>query len=296
MTSTPAPDDDPHPSDGTQEYIGTIWIGDEPGRHLSVWARTGGEARDKVVAEYGQGHVITLHNEADAPKPTSHGRLHRVLHYEVVIPHPPSKSELPPGTLAEVERDWHDFPNLPGKHLSWRKAGRGCSELITDSNGAVRVRREAKTPLLLQSHIFPSPGSCIFASQGRTYGWQRVGKRKFEPASRVADLVNTATNAPVLRITGIHHNGVDGTSVSLAGQRVIRFPVRGHKECALMSAMDDSGNSLVEYRGVRGTNHFNLAVEAVINPNALTVPQIELLVAVSGGLLSRYFIYRSTGG
>jgi len=294
MTSTPAPDDDPHPSDGTlKEYIGTIWIGDEPGRHLSVWARTGGEARDKVVAEYGEGHVITLHNEADAPKPASHGRIHRVLHYEVVVPHSPSKSELPPGILAEVERDWHDFPNLPGKHLSWRKAGRGCWELITDSNGAVSVRREDKTPSILRNSI-SAPRSHIFTSQGRTYGWQRVGKRKIEAAARVTDLVDTATNAPVLRITGHHYNGVDGTTVSLAGQREIRFPVRGHKKCALMSAIDDSGNSLVEYRPVRGTN--NLAVDAVINPNALTVPHMELLVAVSARLVFGYFIHPGSGG
>ena len=38
---------------------------------------------------------------------------------------------------AEVERDWHNFPNLPGTHLSWRKAGRGSWELINDFNGAV---------------------------------------------------------------------------------------------------------------------------------------------------------------
>ena len=50
------------------------------------------------------------------------------------------------GEVEEVERDWHDFPNLPGEHMSWRKAGRGCWELIADSNGAVSVRRIQDTP------------------------------------------------------------------------------------------------------------------------------------------------------
>ena len=36
--------------------------------------------------------------------------------------------------LAEVESEWHNFPNLPGTHLSWRKVGRGSWELINDSN------------------------------------------------------------------------------------------------------------------------------------------------------------------
>jgi hypothetical protein len=182
-------------------------------------------------------------------------------------------------SLAEVESDWHDFPNLPGRHLSWRKAGRACWELITDSNGAVSVRCEYK--------IF-RPRLNAYTSQGRTYAWQQVVKRKFLPAARVADLVNTATKAPVLRITGVHFGGHAGTSVSLAGQREIRFPVRGgQKKCALMSAIDDLGNSLVEYRTVRVTNSW--AIDAVINPNALTFPQIELLVAVSAPLLFGYF-------
>ncbi len=274
-----------------------IWIGDEPGRPLSVWARTGGEARVKVIAEYGEGHDITLHNEADAPKPASHGRIYRVLHYELGPQRPPSKEELPLGKLAEVERDWHDFPNLPGKHMSWRKAGRGCWELITNSNGAVSVRREDR---LLRTTVEPLPElqmflprPHIFTSQGRTYGWQRVGKRRIVAASRVADLVNTATNAPVLRITGVHYNGVDGTSVSLADQGEIRFPVRGHNKCALMSAIDDSGNSLVEYRN-RDASPLAFP-DAVINPNALTVPPIELLVAVSARLVWTYFQHPSGG-
>jgi hypothetical protein len=224
--------------------------------------------------------------EDEEPTPASHGRIYRVLHYEVKTPHPPSKRELPPEKLAEVERDWHDFPNLPGKHLSWRKAGRGCWELTTDSDGAVSVRRETRSKL--RNAMIAVPRSYTFTSQGRTYGLQRVDKKK-----NVYDLVNTATNAPVLRITGIHYNGGDGTSVSLAGQREIRFPVRGHKKCALMSAMDDAGNSLVEYRPVRGTN--NVYVDAVINPNALTVPQIELLVAVSARFLNSYFIHPGSG-
>jgi hypothetical protein len=224
-------------------------------------------------------------------KPTSHGRIHRALHYEIPLSgRPPRKEEV--RNLAEVERDWRDFPNLPGKHLSWRKSGRGCWELITDCNGAVSVTRESQS-ILRGAILGASSRSYIFASQGRTYGWQRVGKRKVMVVSRVSDLVNTATNAPALRVTGVHYNGVDRTSVSLAGQREIRFPVRGHKECALMSAMDDSGNSLVEYRLVGGTN--KVAVDAVLNPNALTVPNIELLVAVSAPFVNYYFVHPSGG-
>ena len=220
-------------------------------------------------------------------KRISHGRIYRVLHYEVVTPHPPSKEGAATRRTGRGGEGLARLPKSSRKHLSWRKAGRGCWELITDSNGAISVRRETQSKL--RNAMFAVPCSYIFTSQGRTYGLQRVDKKK-----NVYDLVNNAKNAPVLRITGIHYNGGDGTSVSLAGQREIRFPVRGYKKCALMSAMDDAGNSLVEYRPVRGTN--NLAVDAVINPNALTVPKIELLVAVSARLLFGYFIHPGSGG
>jgi hypothetical protein len=52
-----------------REFVGFIWIGDQPGIRLSVWAHTGEEARAQVVAEHGEGHVISLRNEDDARKP-----------------------------------------------------------------------------------------------------------------------------------------------------------------------------------------------------------------------------------
>ncbi len=59
-------------SEGVQplkEYVGFIWIGDEPGVRLSVWARSPSEAGALVRAEYGEGHPMSLWNEDDAEKP-----------------------------------------------------------------------------------------------------------------------------------------------------------------------------------------------------------------------------------
>ena len=52
-----------------KEYVGFIWIGDQPGIRLSVWAPTGEDAWARVEAEYGEGHVISLWNEDDARRP-----------------------------------------------------------------------------------------------------------------------------------------------------------------------------------------------------------------------------------
>ncbi|MFE7508435.1 hypothetical protein [Promicromonospora sp. NPDC057488] len=52
-----------------KEYVGIIWIGDDPGIRLRVFAASGPEARAKVIEEYGEGHVITLRNNDDAKRP-----------------------------------------------------------------------------------------------------------------------------------------------------------------------------------------------------------------------------------
>lgn len=52
-----------------KEYVGIIWIGDDPGIRLRVFAPSSREARALVIEEYGEGHVITLRNEEDANRP-----------------------------------------------------------------------------------------------------------------------------------------------------------------------------------------------------------------------------------
>lgn len=50
-------------------HVGVIWIGDKPGKRISVWAENPTAAREQVEAEYGNGHVISLYNEVDAERP-----------------------------------------------------------------------------------------------------------------------------------------------------------------------------------------------------------------------------------
>lgn len=52
-----------------KKYVGYIWIGDDPGVRLSVWARSSSEAVALVRAEHGDGHPMTLWNEEEARRP-----------------------------------------------------------------------------------------------------------------------------------------------------------------------------------------------------------------------------------
>lgn len=56
-------------SDGLKEYVGLIWIGDEPGKRISVMARGPDEAQALVKDEYSEGHITPIWNEADANHP-----------------------------------------------------------------------------------------------------------------------------------------------------------------------------------------------------------------------------------
>jgi hypothetical protein len=192
-----------------------------------------------------------------------------------------TKTQLRVEEYRQDVKDRADFPNLPGKHLSWRRAGRGSWELITDSNSAVSVSASKRD---------------VLTSHGRTYAWRRVDKQGFwDPG--IEELANAATHAPVLRKSGSHWDHKGDTRVTLTGQQELQFPVRG--VLGSMSAIDDSGSSLVEYQRVHSKHQSRFeywAVEAVISPAALAIPNIELLVAVSSPFLIRYFEFSGGGG
>lgn len=52
-----------------KEFVGLLWIGDQPAIRVRIEARTVEEAKIALEAEYGAGHSLSLWNEADARKP-----------------------------------------------------------------------------------------------------------------------------------------------------------------------------------------------------------------------------------
>ncbi len=52
-----------------REYVGIIWIGDQPGIRVRILAASGEEAEALLIEQYGEGHAYTLRNEEDATKP-----------------------------------------------------------------------------------------------------------------------------------------------------------------------------------------------------------------------------------
>ncbi len=82
-------------SDGLKEYVGYIWIGAEPGKRISVVAQGPAEAKSLVDAEYGEGHVTSIWNEADANRPRD-----RATPATVNNSCPPLPGEINPGQMT----------------------------------------------------------------------------------------------------------------------------------------------------------------------------------------------------
>jgi hypothetical protein len=152
-----------------------------------------------------------------------------------------AKKAIEKAAVEQFKAAWHDFPELPGRRLSMRKTGRRAYELVNDDSRTTIATCSGKA-----SRRFP----LTITTQGRTYAWRRVGKRKLMAAARVRELVNVATNTPVLCMKGIHFDHSAYTRITI-GQHELQFSVRGTRQLALVSAIDQSGNSLIEYGSIR---------------------------------------------
>ncbi|KAA1424025.1 hypothetical protein [Nocardioides antri] len=58
-----------HDAPQQREYVGFVWVGDEPGVRVRLVAASLDDARAQLIAEYGTGHVISIWNEDDADRP-----------------------------------------------------------------------------------------------------------------------------------------------------------------------------------------------------------------------------------
>jgi hypothetical protein len=56
-------------TDEPRVYKAIIWVGELPGRRVTILANSLEEAKEKLEAEHGAGHVYSLYNEEDMERP-----------------------------------------------------------------------------------------------------------------------------------------------------------------------------------------------------------------------------------
>ena len=143
------------------------------------------------------------------------------------------------------------------------------------SNGAVSTQTRTQSVHTTRSRVYLTGANLCMAA----------GEQEVEIP--VADLVNVATNAQSCASVALTSMAELAPSDS-AGQRELQFPVRGIGGRALMSAIDESGiasSSIDRFRLKRGAFRYHSTSDAAIDPNTLTTPQIEFVVAVSAMFL-----------
>ena len=175
-----------------------------------------------------------------------------------------------------LKREWD---GLPGTHLEWHPMESRSWRLVSPEHSvwaSVRIRRGGLRGALFEVEV-----------GGQSYE-MRLLKRERQ-------MIEIVSGREVLRSTGRHYNQRANTRVDLFDRGTLHFPVRQRGALyAVMSALDDTGRSLVEYRiqstftGVVRRMQLD-QVDFVVNSSDLSRSQSALLVVFTSRLLPSYF-------
>ena len=236
-------------------------------------------------------------------------------------PRSATKSRLARGEYYAVQyrEAWLDFGKQPGMFLRMKWVGRASCELLTmemQTIASMRVaqlgwdvpRGDLKTVSIGQKSFtlrkvnrsLPSPPGVheigartsrdsaghFAAKTAGSQDWRKLGLR---------ELVDEA-GTPVMYASVRRFGRRAGTSISFPDRRWLRFPVRGTRQGdAIMTAVDEAGNSVVRYRFIpdafgRGS------VEIAVHPGWALTDELVLAIAMSTPWLSSYFVTSGGGG
>jgi hypothetical protein len=107
------------------------------------------------------------------------------------------------------------------------------------------------------------------------------------------------TGTPILYTSGRNFERTARASVSFPDGRSLRFPVRGtHRANAIMTAVDQAGNSVARYRVTRLGRSGGLRnnVQVAIHPGWELTDELVLAITISVPWLSSYFSVQMGGG
>jgi len=107
------------------------------------------------------------------------------------------------------------------------------------------------------------------------------------------------TGTPILYTSGMNFERRAQASISFPDGRSLRFPVRGtHRANAIMTAVDESGNSVARYRMIRFSTggSSRKSVEVAVHPSRELTGELMLAIMISAPCLRSYFSVQTGGG
>jgi hypothetical protein len=204
---------------------------------------------------------------------------------------------------------WNDFGQLPGVHL-WRRWVGGCYELQTATREAIAFLQDTGSELmaasiggrsfslrrLIGTASSSSPG--IAEITARSFRDQRghfaeAKHSRQQPAARIDELTDEA-GTPILHVSGANTHTRTGACITFPDQRWLRFLVRGTERAnAIMTAVDQAGNSVARYRITGHDFEPEHTVEIAVRPGRQLTDDLVLAIGISAPWLDWSFLPRS---
>ena len=216
------------------------------------------------------------------------------------------------GYYAEqCQEAWRDFGRQPGMFLRMEWAGLTSRELLTMEGQTIASMRGdflwgLKTVSIGQKSFtlrkvntsLPAPPG-VHEIEARTsresvgHFAAKTGGSKYWRELGLRELVDE-TGTPVMYTSGRQHSEYRAkASISFPDQRWLRFPVRGTRRVdAIMTAVDEAGNSVVRYRII--PSKFRRGIEVAVHPGWTLTDELILAIAISDRWLISYFM--TSGG
>jgi hypothetical protein len=190
----------------------------------------------------------------------------------------------------ECWKAWDEFDRQPGTYLrlEWIKIAR-CELRSVDLQTIASMTYRWSD--ILGATDIPEMGDRVSTSKG---SFVLVRTRAKQSRKLVDD-----TGTPILYTSGRNFERSARASISFPDGRSLRFPVRGtHRANAIMTAVDEVGNSAARYRIIRFGRSGGLRnnVQVAVHPGWELTNELVLAITISAPWLSSYFSVQMGGG
>jgi DivIVA domain-containing protein len=247
---------------------------------------------------------VAIIKDASLPSAGAGYRVDEVDDFLARCANSPSPWPLMQATPGCRSLNWDAFSDLPGTHLSWRPLKRRSWELVSAGG---EVWASLRAPVGAEGSRISARDTDYVVHRVDQAVWPLMQKYpSSKHPSRQWDVI-ASDGTRSLSWFGGHSEREACTRVELPDDRQLTFPTRRLKKKGVMMfavAKDDDGHSLISYRLARGRWHDwwpvsmsmsqIFSVQIVVSAEALSIPQVALLVAVTSQL--PWFYSRVGGG
>jgi DivIVA domain-containing protein len=191
----------------------------------------------------------------------------------------------------ECWKAWNEFGQQPGTYLRLEWVKIACRELRSaEQQPIASIIYRWYDPILGNANISEIGGR--FSINKESFVLKSTG---YAQSRKLVD----KTGTPILYTSGMNFERRAKASVSFPDGRSLRFPVRGtHRANAIMTAVNEAGNSVARYRIIRFSTGGlgRKSVEVAVHPDFELTNELMLAIMTSAPQLRSYFSVQSGGG